>query len=295
MKVSIIVPNYNGRELLEKNIPHVLKAKDNPKNEIKEVVVVDDGSIDDSLSVLNQFKGQIKVIKHTKNRGFSSAVNTGVRSSSGDLIVLLNSDVVPSENFLESVLSIFDDQKVFSVSFHEKGYGFAKGSFEDGYIKLAMGKESKKIENSFYVSGGSGAFRKSIWKDLGGLDENLLSPYYWEDVDLCFRASKRGYQNLWTPESNVTHVHESTISKLPRKNVDKIRERNQLLVIWKNIHSTNLIKKHIKAVTTRAIKHPGYFTVIFAALLRLSAVLKARKKEIKECVVGDEAVFQKYQ
>lgn len=294
MKVSIIIPNYNGRELLEKNIPHVLKAKDNSKNEISEIVVVDDGSSDDSLVVLNQFKGQIKVIKHTKNRGFSSAVNTGVRSSSGDLIVLLNSDVAPSENFLESVLPLFKDEKVFSVSFHEKGYGFAKGSF-DGYINLSMGKEPRKVENSFYVSGGSGAFRKSIWKDLGGLDENLLSPYYWEDVDLCFRASKRGYQNLWTPDSNVTHIHESTISKLPRKNVDKIRERNQLLVIWKNIHSLNLIKKHIRAVILRSIKHPGYLLVVFAALLRLNAVLKSRRKEIKECVVGDEAVFQKYQ
>lgn len=294
MKISIIIPNYNGKELLKKNLPSVIRASLNTKNNISEIIIVDDGSEDTSVDFLTKnYKNQIKLIKHTKNRGFSSAVNTGVRSSYGDLIVLLNTDVTPSENFLEDVIPLFSDEKVFSVSFHERGYGFAKGSF-DGYVNLSMGNESKKVEDSFYANGGSAAFRKSTWKDLGGLDENLLFPYYWEDVDLCYRASKRGYQNLWAPDSDVTHQHESTISKLPSKNVVKIRERNQLLFIWKNIHSLNLIKKHVKEVILRTIKHPGYLLVVFSALLKINIVIRARKKELKECKVSDEAVFQKY-
>lgn len=295
MNISIVIPNYNGQELLEKNLPSVIEASLNLKNNISEIIVVDDGSTDTSVDFLTKkFKNQIKLIKHTKNRGFSSAVNTGVRSSSGDLIVLLNSDVAPSVNFLETVIPIFEDDKVFSVSFHEKGHGFSKGLFADGYIQQPSGPEINKVSLTFYTNGGSGAFRKSIWKELGGMDEKLLSPYYWEDIDLSYRASKRNYTNLWDPNSNIVHVHRSTVSKLLKKKVDMTRERNQLLMIWKNIHSKNLMKKHILAILTRTLRHPGYLKVIIFALFRLTIALRGRAKEIKECVVSDEAVFQKY-
>ena len=77
------------------------------------------------------------------------------------------------------------------------------------------------------------------------MDEKLLSPFYWEDIDLCYRAAKRGYINLWEPRGKVVHKHESTISKFPKIYVARVKERNQLLMLWKNIHSKNLIKKHI--------------------------------------------------
>ena len=76
----------------------------------------------------SQFKNEIKLIKHTKNRGFSSAVNIGVRATSGDIILLLNSDVTPTHSFLENLDKYFSDSKVFAVSLHEKGYG-CQGKF----------------------------------------------------------------------------------------------------------------------------------------------------------------------
>ena len=304
-KVSVVIPNFNGYELLSNNLPSVINASKNIKNNILEVIVVDDGSTDQSVSLLtSKFKNDIKLIKHTKNRGFSAAVNTGVRSSSGDIICLLNTDVSPKVDFMEKVINLFDDkqslangigEKVFAVSLNEGAYGPAKGYFDGGYIQIGNKKNTKDIELSFYVSGGSGLFRKSIWQELGGLDEKLLSPAYWEDIDICFRASKRGYQNLWFKDAHVTHIHESTVSKLPKKYIEKIRERNQLLMLWKNIHSSNLVKKHITAILKRSFQHPGYLKVILSALLKLPLVLKARQKEIKESVVSDEAVFQKYQ
>lgn len=295
MTVSIVIPNYNNRYLLEKNFPSVLEASKNLKNNISEIIIVDDGSSDDSVSFLNSnYKNEIKLIKHTKNRGFASAVNTGVRASKGDLILLINTDVIPESDFLEPAIAHFKDPKVFAVSMHEEGYGGAKGHFADGYIQLGMTEETKTSHISFYVSGGSGVFRRSIWKELGGMDEKLLSPFYWEDIDLCYRAAKRGYTNLWEPESKVVHKHESTISKLPKKYVDRVKEKNQLLMLWKNIQSKKLIHKHIIAILTRALKHPGYFVIIFMALLRLPVALKLRKKEIKESVVSDEAIFAKF-
>jgi len=295
-KVSVVIPNFNGYELLSNNLPSVINASKNIKNNILEVIVVDDGSTDQSVSILtSKFKDDIKLIKHTKNRGFSAAVNTGVRATSGDFVVLLNNDVSPESDFLASAVKLFNDEKVFGVTFHEKGIGYAKGLFSEGYIQQPSEIEVNKVVPSFYTNGGSGIFRKSIWKELGGLDERLLSPYYWEDIDLSYRANKRGYLNLWDPNAIVVHKHMSTISKLPKKKVNMTRERNQLLMLWKNIHSSNLIKKHITAILKRSFQHPGYLKVILSALLKLPLVLKARQKEIKESVVSDEAVFQKYQ
>jgi len=295
MKISIVMPNINGKTIMEKNLPKLFEAVNNPRNHIAEVVIVDDGSWDDSVAFLNkEYKDKIKLIKHTKNRGFSTAVNTGVRATKGDLILLINTDVIPEKNFLESILPHFDNPKVFAVSAHEDGYGGAKGYFAEGYIQLGMNSETSSAHSSFYVSGGSGVFRKSLWQKLGGMDEKLLSPFYWEDIDLCFRAAKRGYINLWEPNSKVVHKHESTISKFPKKYVARIKERNQLLMLWKNIHSKNLMRKHIVGITLRSLKHPGYLRIILMAIGRFGIMLKARNKEIKESIVSDEAVFAQF-
>lgn len=294
MKVSVVIPNFNGRKLLEKNLPSVLGAFKNKVNNIIEIIVVDDGSTDDSISFLKKNYTDIKLIKHTKNRGFSKAVNTGVRSSKGDLILLLNNDVKPSRDFLKSVVAHFDDKKVFAVSLHEQGYGYAVGYFENGYIQIGMGKEDSNVHDSFYVSGGSGIFRKSIWKELSGMDETLLSPFYWEDIDICYRALKRGYKCFWEPKAKVVHDHESTVLKLSKRKVLKIKERNHLLVIWKNLQSVSLLKKHISGIFKRIIKGPGYLMVVLMALSKISIVLKLRKKEIKESSVSDEVILARF-
>ncbi len=296
MRVSIIIPNYNGVLLLSKNLPKVFEAVDNPANHIDELIIVDNGSTDASIDYLNQnFKGRFKLIKHTVNRGFSKAINMGVRSSKSDLVLLLNTDVAPESNFLEGIEDIFSDKNVFGVSLHEKSHGPSRASFQNGIIDIGFTKsESKKIELTFYVSGAAGVFRKSIWQELGGMDERLLSPFYWEDIDICYRASKRGYINLWFPNGHVIHNHESTSSKLPKKYVDLIRERNQLLMLWKNIQSKTLMQKHLEYLVKRVFKNIGYLKIILMALARIGIVTKARRKEIKECIVSDEAVFQKY-
>jgi GT2 family glycosyltransferase len=290
-KVSVVIPNYNGENLLRTNLPFVIKAKENLENGIIEIIVVDDASVDNSVALLKKSFPEVKVIKHKINRGFSASVNTGVRSSKGEFIALLNSDVLPAEDFLVNVLPHFEDKNVFGVSLHEKGYGWAKGFFKDGMIEIGMGAETGSSHRSFYVSGGSGVFRRSQWVELSGMDEKTFSPYYWEDVDLSFRAAKKGYILLWEPEAKVSHEHKSTIGQLSKSSVGLVQERNRLLFIWKNILSANLIRKHVAAVFKRCFLHPGYVKVVFSALSRLRQVLKARAKEVKESKISDEAIF----
>ncbi len=294
MKVSIVIPNFNGRAIMEKNLPKLLAAWDNPKNNIREVIIVDDGSWDNSVKFIKENYPEVKLIKHTKNRGFSAAVNTGVRMAKGNLIVLLNTDVLPSEDFLVSILPHFEDKSVFAVSMHENNYTWAKGCFKDGFVQIGSGGETDKPHISFWVSGGSGVFRKSMWKELGGMDEKLLSPFYWEDIDLCYRGAKQGWKILWDPNSHVEHKHESIIEKLPKKYVERIRERNQLLFIWKNLHSSGLIRKHLLGVFARLIKHPGYLRILLMTLPRLRQTLKLRAKEKKKSNISDEIIFSRF-
>ncbi len=293
-KVSVVMPNLNGKELLEKNLPKLIAAKNYSPNSILEIIIVDDGSWDDSVALIKAKFPGIRLIRHKVNRGFSAAVNTGVRSAKGDLILLINTDVLPEKDFLVSVLPHFDKPNMFAVSLHEKGMGYAKGAFYDGYIQLAMGEESKEFHSSFYVSGGSGVFSRKHWVTLGGMDEKLLSPFYWEDIDLCYRAAKRGLVLGWEPGGIVEHHHESTISKFPKSYVQRVRERNQLLCVWKNITSPTLTRKHIGGVFMRFIKHPGYIRVVLMALTRLGVAISKRKKEIRESKVSDEVIFSRF-
>lgn len=293
--VSIVIPNFNGRDLLKKNLPSVIKAFRKKRNKIKEVIVVDDGSTDDSVGLIKNQFSEIKLIKHTKNRGFPAAVNTGARSVKGKLICLLNTDVKPSINFLEFVTSHFQDKNVFAVSLNEKGFSWAKGMFKNGFVLHSPGGESEKTHDTFWVSGGSGVFRRSMWMKLKGMDEKLYSPFYWEDLDLGYRGLKRGWRLLWEPRAKVVHEHEKTMSKINKNYRARIQERNQLLFIWKNITSPVLFKKHLKGLLRRIVRHPGYLRIVIMALSRLRFVRAARKGERKESKVSDEFVFAKFQ
>lgn len=294
MSVSIVISNFNGEKLLKKNLPYVLKTMEHKANKIQEIIIVDDASQDGSVKLIKSKFSQVKLIKHRINRGFSAVMNTGARSASGKYIALINNDVIPEIDFLEHALPHFKKKNVFAVSFHEIGYGWAKGKFEDGFVGFEPGKEDDRVHESFWVNGGSGIFRRDVWMKLGGMDEELLSPFYWEDIDLSYRAAKRGYKLLWEPKTKVHHKHETTMKTLPRRYVARIKERNQLLFMWKNITSPNLFRKHLAGLLKRSLKHPGYLRVVFIAALKMRRVLKARKKEKKESKVSDEAILARF-
>lgn len=294
LEVSVIIPNYNGYDLLVKNLPHVLAAYRNKKNGIKEIILVDDASKDDSVSLVKKIFPQIKIIKHRVNRGFSASVNMGVRCAGAGLITLLNTDVYPERDFLIHALHHFRKENVFGVSFHEENFGWARGVFKDGFIVHEPGMGDKTTKETFWVNGGSGIFRRKYWMELGGMDEKLFSPFYWEDVDLSYRAAKRGWINLWEPKAHVVHEHESTIRKIAKNYRARIQQRNQLLFIWKNLTSQILFRKHVIGLFQRLSRHPGYILIVLAALPKLKIVVKERKKEMKEAKVADETIFAKF-
>lgn len=294
MKFSIIIPNWNGAEKLKRNLPEILKVA--RKNRIEEIIISDDASTDNSVEVIKNNFPEIVLIERKENGGFSSNVNTGVSNSSGDLIILLNNDALLEDDFLKFVLPHFNNKKTFSVGCNVGNGLWSTGEFKDGFFWHGQGKakedEIGKPHQSLWSSGGSGIFRKNIWDELHGLD-TLFDPFYEEDVDLGYRATKRGYINIWEPRSRVKHYHEAGViaTHFNKKAVTRVAERNHLLFIWKNITSKKLINEHKKKMAEMLILHPGYCPIFLAALEKLPQVLQKRKIEEKEAKLSDEEVF----
>jgi len=283
MNISVIIPNWNGRKLLEKNLPLVIK-----NSGTAEIIVVDDASPDDSLNFLKDNYPQIVSIKHGKNLGFGESCNDGVKAAHGEIIILLNLDVVPEPNYIPPALELFDNSQTFAVSFNEinnSQFSYSVGCFKDGFITHEPRPKTNKVQESFWASGGSAAFRKSMWQQLGGFDR-ILNPFYWEDIDLSYRAQKRGWKVYWHPGAKVRHEHQGTIGQLNKNYVDRIRERNQLLVIWKNITDQGLMKQHHQGLFSR-LRHPGYLRILLSALPFLSEAHQKNIIEQKQQVVSD--------
>ncbi|MEK7119331.1 MAG: glycosyltransferase family 2 protein [Patescibacteria group bacterium] len=246
VSASIIIPNWNGKYLLEKNLQAVIAA-----SEGAEVVVVDDGSTDDSISFLKKHFPTVRIIAKKKHEGFASSVNAGVEAAHGDIVVLLNTDVVAEKGFLQPLLRHFQDESVFAVGCMDKskeansvvlrGRGLAR--WQKGFFVHERGEVD--ASDTAWVSGGSGAFLKSIWNTLGGMDA-LYDPFYWEDIDLSFRARKAGYRILFEPTSIVWHFHEEGKIKQSFSNarVAIIAYRNQFTFIWKNISDAGFLLSH---------------------------------------------------
>src|SRR3989344_2900127 len=148
MKVTIAIPNFNGEKLLEKNLPNILESG------VDEVIVLDDGSGDKSLELLSKFtidNGQLRIIKHGKNKGFIPSVNELVKNAAGELVVLLNNDVWVERDFLKPLTKHFE-KKVFMNSNEVKSleiYKKVPGLLEDRqYSEKVYGRNSEDLMRS---------------------------------------------------------------------------------------------------------------------------------------------------
>jgi GT2 family glycosyltransferase len=314
MKVSVVIPNYNGEKIIKKNIPELISVLQKfaaKTQKSVEVVINDDGSSDSSLVFLHELaqkkhKGvDMEVIANEKNYGFSTTVNRGVAKATGEVVILLNTDVVPKDGFLEPLLLHFNEGKIFAVGCMdismENGKevlrGRGVGRWEKGFLNHRLGDLDQS--DTLWVSGGSGAFRKSFWDTLGGLDE-LMNPFYWEDIDLSYRAQKAGYLTRFERKSLVTHLHEEGAIKKTStpKRVRITSYRNQYIFAWTNMSDASLILSHIlwqpyhliRACINRDASFLQGFT---KALIMLPSIITKRKEVQKYVTVSDNAVIRR--
>jgi len=313
MNLSIVIPTYNGEKILQENLPKILQSIKGYKKGTIEIIITDDPSTDNSVNVIKKFIASVKeknIIvktcfnKDVKQRGFSKNVNRGVRLATGEILILLNSDVIPHTGFLTPLLKHFENPQIFGVGCMDESVeegkvvlrGRGVASWRHGFLMHAAGKLDKT--STFWVSGGSSAFRKSIWDKIGGLNE-LYNPFYWEDVDLSYRAVKCGYRVLFEPESIVRHEHEEGTIKKNFSEYDKIKVvyRNQFIFVWINITDPQLLFSHFVWLPYHSLKalfrkDKAYFWGLSHALVQIPPILLYKKKMEEMFVVSDKKIIE---
>ena len=200
---AIVIPNWNGRDLLEKYLPSVVAAAERVPG--SEVLVVDNGSTDGSAEFVCERFPQVRVVALDRNLGFGGGSKAGFRAAKHDVVVLLNSDMRVEPDFLRPLLDGFTDERVFSVSCQiffsdpnkiREETGLTEFWWERGSLRVRhrIEPDISELYPCAYGGGGSCAFDLRKFWELGGFDE-LLAPFYLEDTDLGYLAWKRGWKN----------------------------------------------------------------------------------------------------
>jgi GT2 family glycosyltransferase/glycosyltransferase involved in cell wall biosynthesis len=308
---SVVIPNWNGRDLLEKYLPSVVEAMSgSPTNEI---IVVDNGSTDGSAEFVRQRFPQVRLLELPENLGFGGGSNAGIAAAKNDIVVLLNSDMRVERNFLRPLLEGFQDEKTFSVScqifFSDPDKPRQETGLTEGWWQLGGLRVGHRVEPEitglfpcFYGGGGSCAFDRRKFLELGGFDA-LYHPFYLEDTDLGYLAWKRGWKVLYQPASIVYHEHRGTIGRtFSRPYIEGVLRKNFVLFVWKNIHSPRMLAEHVAFTWAGAwihwlaggggIDRPS-FAGLARAALQLPAAVRSRRRAQRLAAVDDGEAFRR--
>jgi len=242
--ISIIIPTYKNTEGFLTNLKH-----NYPYLKGCEIIVINDNPDNDLTKKLVVYQN-IVLIQNSKNLGFAKSINIGVQKSHGRYLLLLNDDVLlNSDNFNDKLKLFEQNNNLFSISFAQK----EKNSLIVGKNKLwwQRGLFFHKADGNLisgetgWADGGSCIIDKNKFLELKGFNEDY-SPFYWEDIDLSYRAKFKGWKVLFNPDVLVEHHHETTIGKsYSKKQIEIIAFRNQLLFTWKNIRGSKMWLQHL--------------------------------------------------
>lgn len=296
---SVVIPVYKNKEMVIRNLKHNQEFFKNC-----EVILVDDASGDGMTPDLQDLFPDMLVIENEENKGFGPTVNTGVLAAQAEYVILLGTDVRLTEPFAPSLIQRFEEQPdLFSLSFCQKerdGSSVGKNAI---FFKRGLPTHSKTHDLSAginaWADGGSSIVRKSMFHQLDGFND-IYAPFYWEDVDLSFRAYSRGWYVEFDPKLVVEHHHESTIGSLfSKKHVKTIAYRNQFLFTWSNITDRSLWMQHIMYLPYYlirfALRGDGAFLKGFVmALSKMSRYSKDRERKIEHQVVSDADIFARF-
>ena len=207
MRFSVVIPAYNAEKTLSSCL-EALVDQSTPKPDY-EVIVVDDGSTDDTSEIAKKFN--VKYIFQT-NQGPATARNKGALEAQGDIILFTDSDCIPDHNWIREIASPFSDPDVVGVkgtyktNQTELAARFAQAEFEDRYDLLQKSPSIDMIDTY------SAAFRKDVFLNMGGFDESFPVANN-EDTDLSYRLATAGHKLVFNRGAFVYHTHPDTLIK----------------------------------------------------------------------------------
>ena len=252
-KIAVVVLNWNGVELLKQFLPSIMQH-----SEQATIYLADNNSSDDSIQMVTEQFPSIKIIKNDANYGYASGYNMALKNVEEEYYALVNSDIEVTENWLDPILSIFDNKPEIAIiqpkilDFKNKSnfeYAGAAGGFIDQYgFPFCRGRVFATIENDnqqyddeqeiFWASGACFFIRKEVYQKLNGFDGDFFA--HQEEIDLCWRAFNLGYKVNYTYKSVVYHVGAATLNQSnPKKTF--LNFRNSLVMLVKNLPKSKLI------------------------------------------------------
>ena len=257
MKASVIVLSWNGMNHL-KNCLNGLISQDCSSFE---VIVVDNGSTDGSTEFVAEHYPQVRLIRSELNRGFAGGCNVGLRAAKGNVLVLVNQDVIVQTSWLTALVDALGDEQVGVAGAKLLEPDGRTLSHAGGYIEwpLAMGShvgigeidqgQYDAATDVEYVTGASLATRRNVLDRIGLLDERF-SPAFFEDVDLCWRARRAGWRVRYEPRAVALHDEgSSTRHHWPSRHY--YHYRNRLLFLFKHFTSAQILNEFLPAERER--------------------------------------------
>ncbi|RHB42507.1 glycosyltransferase family 2 protein [Dorea formicigenerans] len=261
MKVTIVIPNYNGKHFMEPCLSSL--SKQTYKN--FHILVVDNASSDGSIEYMEENYPDIELIKLQKNYGFSKAVNIGIQHSRTPYVILLNNDTTVDTRYVEEMVKAIEKSpKIFSVSskmiqmYHPE----LIDSAGDLYTLLGWGvcrgcgrpvSNYKKYDEIFTACAGAAIYRCSVFDEIGYFDENHFA--YLEDIDIGYRARIYGYYNMYCPTALVYHVGSGTSGSKYNSFKVKLAARNNLYLNYKNMPALQLVLNFIPLAIGYFVKY----------------------------------------
>lgn len=247
MKVTIIIPNYNGKHFLRP----CLESLSVQSYQEFEILVVDNHSSDGSIEFMHENYPEIRIIALDKNRGFCAAVNAGIRQAATPYVILLNNDTIAEPHFVEELMrAIRQSPRIFSVSskmiqmYHPElidsagdlytlaGWGICRGTGRP----ISNYTEPDEI---FSACGGAAVYRRSVFRRIGLFDESHFA--YLEDMDIGYRARIYGYENRYCPTAVVRHVGSGTSGSKYNSFKVTLSARNSVWLLYKNMPFPQLL------------------------------------------------------
>ncbi len=248
MKIAVVILNWNGRQLLEKFLPAMLKYS----KEDATIYVADNNSTDDSIAFLKANYPEVEIIQNAKNGGFAKGYNDALQHVKADIYALVNSDIEVTKDWLKPVIEQFKkDENTVAIQpklldFKDKTkfeYAGAAGGFIDfmgypfckGRIFMELEKDNNQYDDSYDIFWATGAcffIKSEVYHELKGFDEDYFA--HQEEIDLCWRIQNEGYIIKYVGASKVYHVGGATLKESnPHKTF--LNFRNSLYSISKNV------------------------------------------------------------
>jgi GT2 family glycosyltransferase len=307
-KLAIVILNWNGQHFLEQFLPALIRFSP----EYAEIIIADNASSDNSVAFLKTHYPSLKIIQNNENGGFSKGYNDALQQIEADYYCLLNSDVEVTENWVNPIVNLLDNNPEVAVvqpkllSYAHKQqfeYAGACGGFIDRFgYPFCRGRLFGCLENDnnqydtsmevFWATGAALFVRSSVFHALKGLDEDFFA--HMEEIDFCWRVKNAGYKIMVEPGSVIYHVGGGT---LPKNSARKtyLNFRNNLFILLKNLPKRKilpvlLLRFPLDIIAAIFFLFQGHWKDSIAVLhaqysfLKLYGKMKRKRKMINELV-----------